>query len=73
MNKDWKLTAEQLQDMLLVRKVISVRLLGETGDEDEASESTKPRRAEEIAKDSQITRHRERNRLIRLILVLGWI
>ena len=55
MNKDWKLTAEQLQELLLVRKVVISPTIGEQlENEDEASESTKRRRIEEIAKDSQI-------------------
>ncbi|NQV70770.1 MAG: hypothetical protein HQ498_12160 [Pseudohongiella sp.] len=54
MSRDWKLTAEQLQDMLLVRKVVISPLIGEELEEDEASESTGSGRTEEIIEDSEV-------------------
>jgi hypothetical protein len=55
MNRDWKLNEEQLQELLLVRKVVISPLIGEQLEtEDEASESTRSRRTEEIAKNSEV-------------------
>ena len=55
MTRNWKQTAEQLQKLLLVRKVIISPLLGEQLEaEDEASESTESRRTETPTENSQI-------------------
>ena len=55
MNRDWKLTAEQLEEMLLVRKVVISPLIGQEMEiEDEASKSAGSGRTKEIAEDSTI-------------------
>ena len=55
MNRDWKLTEEQLQELLLVRKVVISPLIGQEPEtEDETGKSTESGRTEEIAQDSTV-------------------
>jgi hypothetical protein len=54
MSRDWKLTAEDLQDMLLVRKVIISPLIGEELEKDETSESIGSGRTEAITEDGEV-------------------
>lgn len=55
MARDWKLTAEELQELLLVRKVIISPLIGESLEkQDEASEGAIEKRIVPATEDSTI-------------------
>lgn len=59
MSRDWKLNEEQLQKLLLVRKVIISPLIGQKLEiEDETGESVIERGAQEDAKDSEVHKAR---------------
>ncbi|GJM05829.1 MAG: hypothetical protein DHS20C09_18250 [marine bacterium B5-7] len=54
MTRDWKLTAEELQELLLVRKVIISPLIGDKlENKDEASESAGHERSSKSIEDSK--------------------
>jgi hypothetical protein len=60
MNRDWKLNEEQLQELLLVRKVVISPLIGEQLEiEDEASKDIIKRGAGPATKNSKIHKTRE--------------
>lgn len=72
MSRDWKLTAEQLQKSLLVRKAIISPLIGAKPEEEhETGKRLNQDELKRLLKIVRFTRHRERNRLIVLFSFLA--